>query len=262
MLTTNFFDIPFTHFTSEDIIQKILKNSSMRKIKKTPDSRVYHFLNAFCITEFHKSNEIKKCYLDSKSVNLCDGASIAISHKLFENTSIKRIRGGDFLRTFFKSASNTTIRIGVLGGNNNSIQEIITSINYQFSNLKIVFAYEPPFTEISKYPIKEITKKVETAELDVCLVAIGTPKQDVLARLLSEQVDIDFFCIGAALEFLTGSKKEAPKVLQNLGMEWLYRLSTEPRRLGKRYFLGIPKYLIIVLNFYLVKGRGFMRENQ
>jgi N-acetylglucosaminyldiphosphoundecaprenol N-acetyl-beta-D-mannosaminyltransferase len=262
MITTSFFDIPFTHFTSEEIIQRIVKNSSVRKMKNTPESRVYHFLNAFCITEFHESNEIKKCYQDYKSVNLCDGISIAISHKLFVNTSIKRIRGGDFLRTFFKSASNSTIRIGILGGNNNSMQEIISSINSRFSNLKIVFAYEPPFTEISKYPIKEITKKLEAAELDVCLVAIGTPKQDVLARILSEQVDIDFFCIGAALEFLIGSKKEAPKMLQNLGMEWLYRLITEPRRLGRRYLIGIPKYLKVVLHFYLIKGRDFMRENQ
>jgi N-acetylglucosaminyldiphosphoundecaprenol N-acetyl-beta-D-mannosaminyltransferase len=231
-------------------------------MKKTPDSKVYHFLNAFCITEFHESNEIKNCYQDYKSVNLCDGISIAMSHKLFVGTSIKRIRGGDFLRTFLKSASNSTIRIGILGGNNNSIHEIISSVSSQFSNLKIVFAYEPPFTEISKYPIKEITKKLEAAKLDVCLVAIGTPKQDVLARILSEQVDIDFFCIGAALEFLIGSKKEAPKLLQNLGMEWLYRLSTEPRRLGKRYLIGIPKYLKVILNFYLVKGRGFLRENQ
>lgn len=262
MITTSFFDIPFAHFTSDDIIQRIVKNSSVRKIKKTPESKVYHFLNAFCITEFHESNEIKKCYQDNKSVNLCDGISIAISHKLFVNTSIKRIRGGDFLRTFFKSVSNSTIRIGILGGNNNSMQEIISSINSQFSNLKIVFAYEPPFTEISKYPIKEITQKLEAAELDVCLVAIGTPKQDVLARILSEQVEIDFFCIGAALEFLIGSKKEAPKMLQNLGLEWLYRLITEPKRLGRRYLIGIPKYLKVVLNFYLIKGRGFMRENQ
>jgi N-acetylglucosaminyldiphosphoundecaprenol N-acetyl-beta-D-mannosaminyltransferase len=195
-------------------------------------------------------------------VNLCDGISIAISHKLFVHTSIKRIRGGDFLRTFFKSASNSTIRIGILGGKNNSMQEVISSINSRFSNLKIVFAYEPPFTEISKYPIKEITKKLKAAELDVCLVAIGTPKQDVLARILSEQVDIDFFCIGAALEFLIGSKKEAPKMLQDLGMEWLYRLITEPRRLGRRYLIGIPKYLKVVLNFYLIRGSDFMRENQ
>ena len=255
MFTTIFYGITFTHCTEIEIIHQVEKNSNSRIDGNRPESRIYHFLNAFCITEFSELSDLKTCYKSDKSVNLCDGASIAIFHRLFLKKSIKRIRGGDFLRTLLNHSPERKFKIGVLGGSNYSLKEIVSSVHDIFPNSNIVYAYEPPFAEVSEYPIDRISQELKAAELDLCLVAIGTPKQDLLADLLSKQVDIDFFCIGAGLEFVLGRKKEAPKVLQSLGLEWLFRLINEPKRLGKRYLIGIPKFILVIISFYLVKGK-------
>lgn len=254
MDTTIFYDITFTHSTEKEIIYQIEKNSNARIVRAKPDSKIYHFLNAFCITEFNDSPDLKKCYQSNRSVNLCDGVSVAIFHRLFLNKSINRIRGGDFLRNLLNYSPERKFKIGVLGGSSDSLKGIVSSVHDIFPNSNIVYAYEPPFAEVADYPINSICQGLQAAELDLCLVAIGTPKQDLLADILSKQVDIDFFCIGAGLEFVLGRKKEAPKVMQNLGLEWLFRLISEPRRLGKRYLIGIPKFISIIFSFYLLKN--------
>jgi len=260
MFTTIFYDITFTHSTERDIIHQIEENSNARIAKTKPNSRVYHFLNAFCVTEFHDSPELKECYKSNRSVNLCDGVSLAIFHRLFLNTSVNRIRGGDFLRALLNFSPERKFKIGVLGGGSDSLKGIVSSVHDKFPNSNIAYAYEPPFSEVAEYPINSISQGLKAAELDLCLVAIGTPKQDLLAEILSKQVDIDFFCIGAGLEFVLGRKKEAPKVLQNLGLEWFFRLVSEPRRLGRRYLIGIPKFISLILSFYLLKNKAYKRK--
>jgi N-acetylglucosaminyldiphosphoundecaprenol N-acetyl-beta-D-mannosaminyltransferase len=67
---------------------------------------------------------------------------------------------------------------------------------------------------------------------------MGTPKQDYLAEELSRLTGITTVCVGAAFDFISGTKKEAPLFVQKIGMEWLFRLLTEPKRLWKRYIFG------------------------
>ena len=87
-------------------------------------------------------------------------------------------------------------------------------------------------------------QKIIKTKPDIIWLGIGSPKQVELAVYLKKRLkNCTIFCVGAAFDFLTGQKKQAPFYLRNLGLEWFFRLLTEPKRLWKRYLITIPKYL-------------------
>jgi N-acetylglucosaminyldiphosphoundecaprenol N-acetyl-beta-D-mannosaminyltransferase len=78
----------------------------------------------------------------------------------------------------------------------------------------------------------------------VLWIGLGTPRQDYLVHLLAPQLSIPVVPVGAAFDFWSGAIKEAPRVLQGTGLEWVYRLAKEPRRLWRRYLLGNPRFVL------------------
>lgn len=126
--------------------------------------------------------------------------------------------------------------------------KISTLISKKYPRISCTFAYLP----------RKLTKQQEVAWLDEInfsgygsvWIGIGSPKQIELANWFKDNYQkVDIFCVGAAFDFITGQKKQAPKWMQKHGLEWLFRLITEPRRLWRRYLVIIPKYLFKVIFF-------------
>ncbi len=102
----------------------------------------------------------------------------------------------------------------------------------------------PPFRELSDDEVAEsVRTDRRTSRADVVWVGMGTPKQDLLVHQMSAMSDKTFVAIGAAFDFIAGTKSQAPRWIMRIGMEWLYRLVTEPRRLAKRYLVYNAKFL-------------------
>lgn len=115
-----------------------------------------------------------------------------------------------------------------------------------YENLAVVSDFLPMSLE-KKDEQKRLEKIIKTKPNYVWL-GIGSPKQIELATYLKRHAKgMKIFCVGAALEFLTGQKKQAPILMQKSGLEWLFRLVSEPNRLWKRYLVTIPKYLLRLL---------------
>jgi N-acetylglucosaminyldiphosphoundecaprenol N-acetyl-beta-D-mannosaminyltransferase len=107
----------------------------------------------------------------------------------------------------------------------------------------IVGAESPSFGQLSDSDIESAARRFETAGAEVIWVGLGTPKQDVVAARLAEKSGLTFVAIGAAFDFIAGEKKQAPKFMQEHGIEWLFRLVSEPRRLWRRYLFGNARFL-------------------
>ena len=88
---------------------------------------------------------------------------------------------------------------------------------------------------------------VELSWADLCFVGLGCPKQELLCQKIVERHSCHAFGFGAAFDFVTGNKKRAPKALQLIGLEWVHRLLSEPKRLFGRYFRTNTKYLFLIL---------------
>lgn len=254
-------DFPFSSLDSIEIVNLLQDNSLSRRGKLPFKPQIIHFLNAFCITQAKSNRKLEELYNHDVSINVIDGASLLIVQKLMEKENYKRIRGTDFVRLLFNESEKRKLRIGLIGGSENTISQICENLALQFPILRLDYIYTPPFSDVSLYPIQEIACELLKREVDVCLIGIGTPKQDELAHLLADLTFCDFACIGAALNYVSGLNMESPKWISSFGFEWLFRLLSEPRRLWRRYVLGVPRFISLVIFFYAKKLSNSFRRN-
>jgi N-acetylglucosaminyldiphosphoundecaprenol N-acetyl-beta-D-mannosaminyltransferase len=114
--------------------------------------------------------------------------------------------------------------------------------------LRIVGTYQPPFRPLNAAEQADLKETVRQARPDVIWVGLSTPKQErFMAEYLTELDVTLMFGVGAAFDFLAGRVRQAPRWMQRSGLEWLFRLCCEPRRLWKRYFKNNPLFVARIL---------------
>ena len=92
--------------------------------------------------------------------------------------------------------------------------------------------------------LKKLANEINELGVNIVWIGLSTPKQEIFASRLRKYTKVDFICtVGAAFDFHTGNVIQAPKFLQNTGLEWLFRLVVEPKRLWRRYFEIVPKFI-------------------
>jgi N-acetylglucosaminyldiphosphoundecaprenol N-acetyl-beta-D-mannosaminyltransferase len=138
------------------------------------------------------------------------------------------------------------LRHFLLGGSWHVLTRLEDAIKGQYPDAKVVGKYSPPFRVLSEYELLEQDRRIIDSGADVIWVGLGTPKQDFESRRLVETIGVSAIAVGAAFDFLSGVKSEAPIVIQRLYLEWLFRLLSEPRRLFKRYFWGNFKFIRLI----------------
>lgn len=104
----------------------------------------------------------------------------------------------------------------------------------------------PSYATLGDDEVRALAARVEAAGTNVMWIGLGTPRQDHLVRRISALVTCPVIPVGAAFDFLAGRVPEAPCLLPGSGLEWMYRLICEPRRLWRRYLIGNPRFLLLV----------------
>jgi N-acetylglucosaminyldiphosphoundecaprenol N-acetyl-beta-D-mannosaminyltransferase len=112
---------------------------------------------------------------------------------------------------------------------------------------EVVGAESPPFRELTDADLRAAAKRMDGAGADLVWVGLGTPKQDDAVHRLARLGPATYVAVGAAFDFLAGTKRQAPVWMQRRGLEWCFRLATEPRRLWRRYLLGNLRFIRVVL---------------
>jgi N-acetylglucosaminyldiphosphoundecaprenol N-acetyl-beta-D-mannosaminyltransferase len=113
----------------------------------------------------------------------------------------------------------------------------------RFPKAAIVGAVSPPFRALTEEETAEQTARIVDSKAQVVWVGLGTPKQDWESARLAVDIPAVFIAVGAAFDFVAGEKKQAPMWMQRNGLEWLFRLAVEPRRLWRRYLFGNARFL-------------------
>jgi len=112
-----------------------------------------------------------------------------------------------------------------------------------------IVGYSSGFFENKDF--ENLINSIRSTVPQIVIIGMGVPKQELLAVELSKYITVDqIICVGNFLEFYFGTKPRIPSILRNLGIEWIFRLISEPKRLWKRYLLGIPKF---IANIYRLK---------
>jgi N-acetylglucosaminyldiphosphoundecaprenol N-acetyl-beta-D-mannosaminyltransferase len=124
----------------------------------------------------------------------------------------------------------------LIGGKSNTLDKLTTRFTKEFPNTTIAGTYSPPFGEWPDNETQSIIQSIRNSRANLVWVGLGCPKQEHwIAKNKHLLPPAVYFGIGAAFAFHAGEVKQAPSFLQKLGLEWLFRLTTEPRRLFKRY---------------------------
>jgi exopolysaccharide biosynthesis WecB/TagA/CpsF family protein len=191
---------------------------------------------------------------------VCDSQVLMFASK-FLGTPIKaKISGSDLFPLFCEHhRSNEHIKIFLLGGAEGIAARAKQRINARIGREIVVQAHSPSFGfEKNEAECERILDMIRQSPANVLVVGVGAPKQEKwIAKYRDQLPNIDIFmAVGAAIDFEAGNKPRAPELLSKLGLEWLFRLSSEPTRLWKRYLLDDFPFLWLIFKERLAQLRS------
>ncbi len=184
-----------------------------------------------------------------------DGMPIVWLGKLKGNKSIRRTYGPDLLMKFCELSCDKGYKHYFYGGTEDSNRLVEENLKKKFPNLNIVGRYSPPFRPNKKgrEDVQKI-KEINALNPDVLWVGLGSPKQDFWMHQHQSQLKVGVMIgVGAAFDFIAGTKRQAPRWMQKIGLEWFFRLCSEPKRLWKRYLIGNTQFIYYLITKFLIK---------
>ena len=167
-----------------------------------------------------------------------DGVPLVWVQRRRGHQEAQRVYGPDVLLAMCAATSGRNIRHFFFGGLPGVADQLAAKLQTQFPDLQIVGTYSPPVAEVEDEPSQAVIDLLNQAEPDIVWVGVGSPKQDVWMSIYRPELEAPLLIgVGAAFDFVSGTKRQAPKWMRRRGLEWLFRLSQEPRRLWRRYLI-------------------------
>jgi N-acetylglucosaminyldiphosphoundecaprenol N-acetyl-beta-D-mannosaminyltransferase len=182
----------------------------------------------------------------NRALALPDGLPLLWILKLKGFWKAKQIRGADLLRAVCSVAIDENIPLGFYGGDAATMDRMLARL--MGAGRRPAVAIAPPF--ISKHSYVDLSRDLQAirdAGVRILFVALGCPKQEHWMLQNAQALGCVVIGVGAAFDFAASTKREAPQALQRLGLEWAFRLCSEPRRLGWRYLRTNPKFIVLAL---------------
>lgn len=239
-------DVEIDSFSLEEFLQNLQQG-----IVFTPN--VDHLM------KLQKDSEFVKAY-EKADFRICDSQILMYAAK-FLGTPIKaKISGSDLFPLFCEHhRDNQDIKIFLLGGADGIPQQAQQNINQRIGRQIVVDAHSPSFGfEKDEAECQKILTLIRQSSANVLVIGVGAPKQEKwIAKYYNQLPNINIFMgVGAAIDFEAGNKPRAPEFISNLGLEWLFRLLLEPKRLWKRYLLQDIPFFWLLLKQKLYPGQG------
>lgn len=182
-----------------------------------------------------------------------DGKPIYLAQKLLKLKDASQVRGYDLMSDICRTSYDKKISIGLYGGASDEVLiNVVRCLREKYPNIRIVYSYSPPFRDLNFDEDEKVVRDINEAKVDVLFVGIGCPKQEIWMANHRDKLSCVMIGVGAAFDFVAGSKRHAPKWMQECGMEWFFRLICEPRRLWKRYFIQNPRFVLYFFCQYML----------
>lgn len=160
---------------------------------------------------------------------------------------VERVYGPDLLLALCERTAGSGARHFFYGGAPGVAEKLAENLRRRFPGLHVAGIIVPPFRPLSEAEDAHIVTEIEASGADVVWVGLGMPKQERWMADHAERLRAVLIGVGAAFDFHAGVKRQAPLWMQQRGLEWLFRLLTEPRRLWRRYFSTIPPFIVLAL---------------
>lgn len=234
--------IPVERTTLEAAVSAFLEGVTSRA-----PAKAHRLVNAYTFA-LADTDPAYKSLLATSGVNLPDGKPLIDALNLLDRTGRRfgHVRGPSFFVRCLDEGREREVRHFLLGGSPELLRSLKDAVHRSFPGAHIVGMSSPPFR-----PLTDVERAAQDSEIRACdphvvWIALGTPKQDFEAQRVCDSTGVTTVAVGAAFDFVAGTKPEAPHWMRRMSLEWLFRLISEPRRLWRRYLFGNARFTALV----------------
>ena len=198
-----------------------------------------------------------KDFLNHADVVFCDGFGINLAAKVLGKPSPPRLTPPDWIGDLLALCTENKFRIFILGAEPGVSEKAVEKLKHGFLGIEVC-GFEHGYFDKKQDSIENnrVVEKINNAQPDILIVGFGMPTQEYWIEENRSKLNVSVILpVGALIDHLGGTVKRAPKWMTNHGLEWLGRLIFEPKRLWRRYIIGLPKFVFLVLEeFFLRKS--------
>jgi len=213
-----------------------------------------------CLTNVHSTVESRKLSslrraAEDAFLSVPDGMPLVWILRRRGYGSVEKVTGAELLPTVARAGLQHGLRHALFGGAPGVADRAAGNLVRAVPGVQIVAALEPPFGDVATLLRDDVLAQLRASRADVLWVGLGAPKQEVWMARAAPLLGISVLVgIGAAFDFVAGTKRRAPRFMRNTGLEWLHRLGSEPRRLWRRYLVGNAIFLALLARERLHRG--------
>lgn len=219
----------------------------MVKLAEERSGRHVHLANAYTVALADKSSDYRDV-LGRPAINFPDGKPISWISVLSRHAPrLKQVRGPRLFLDTIDIGRTSGVKHFLLGSTPDVLAALEKNLKSKFPGVIIAGTESPPFRPLDEGELDQQDRRIRESGAEIVWVGLGTPKQDFEAKRLALRLPVVAVAIGAAFDFAAGSAREAPNWMSAFGLEWVFRLACEPRRLWRRYLFGNVRFLVAAL---------------
>lgn len=204
-----------------------------------------------CVSNVHTTimahdDEAYRRVQNEAALRLPDGKPLSVVSRKRGHKDAGRVTGPDLMRVLFEEASQNGLRMYFYGSTDEILKELRQKLDEQYKGINIAGMYSPPFRKLTDEEDRDIINMINDTKPDIVWIGLGAPKQEIWMNEHKGRLDGVMIGVGAGFDYFAGRIKRAPQWMQKAGLEWLYRLMQEPKRLFKRYFVTNSKFIYLL----------------
>ncbi|WP_420488629.1 WecB/TagA/CpsF family glycosyltransferase [Microbacterium atlanticum] len=184
--------------------------------------------------------------VQTRGISFADGTPIAALIRLRRRDKASaHVRGPSAFEYALRRSAGRDVRHFFIGATPDTLTKLQEVVESRFPQALVVGTWAPPFGPLTGAIEDEAVARIEASGANLVWVGMGSPRQDFASDRIARRCGVMAAGVGAAFDFMAGTVPEAPPALRKLGLEWFFRLLTEPRRLWRRYLVGNTRFLAI-----------------
>lgn len=216
--------------TNYDEAVRVICRAAQQRVSAIVSCHAVHAVMTFC------TNPEWRGKVNTFDMITPDGQPVRWALNLLYRAGLKdRVYGPELMDRLCRQAATENIPIYLYGGTPDVLDKLKSRLCERYPQLQIAGAEAPPFRQLTEAEDRAVVERIRQSRAGIVFIGLGCPKQDLFAFDHRAQLSTVQICVGAAFDFHAGVKPTAPAWMQRRGLEWLFRLSCEPRRLWKRY---------------------------
>jgi N-acetylglucosaminyldiphosphoundecaprenol N-acetyl-beta-D-mannosaminyltransferase len=187
-----------------------------------------------------------RAVMDTATLVTSDGMPLVWTLRLMGIRNASRVYGPRLTERILELAAVSGVPVGFYGSTPETVRTLRKRLRERRPQLNIAYSYSPPFRPVSPEEDREIIERIQDSGARILFVGLGCPKQELWVWNHYRILNIPILAVGAAFDFIAGVKPQAPPWMQRIGLEWFFRLLSEPRRLWRRYLLMNPAFVLLL----------------